>query len=277
MSEAVPAVAGPVVLVGCGKMGGALLQGWVKRGIRAEDVHVVEPALDGTRTVRVPGVAMVASPEQLPAGLRPALVLLAVKPQAMDQVAPAYARFKAPGVTFLSIAAGKRIANFEGYFGADAAIVRAMPNTPAAVERGMTVLCANRHVDAAGRRAAELLMAAVGEAAWLDDENLMDAVTAVSGSGPAYVFLLIECLAEAGRRAGLPEALAARLALATVAGAGELARLSEEAPTQLRINVTSPGGTTQAALDVLMSDGGLATLMTEAVRAATRRGRELAG
>jgi len=178
---------------------------------------------------------------------------------------------------FLSIAAGRPIAYFEDRLGEDAAVVRTMPNTPAAIGRGITVACANRHVNGADRAICGDLLAAVGEVAWVDDEGLLDAVTATSGSGPAYVFLLIECLAAAGGAAGLPSDLAMRLARATVAGAGELAYQSEEAPSELRRNVTSPGGTTAAALSVLMADDGLGRLLTRAVAEATRRSRELAG
>ena len=271
------AAAGPLVLVGCGKMGSALLQGWLEGGLPKNLVHVVEPAADPARVAAVPGVAFLKTPAALPVGLRPSLVLLAVKPQNMDEVAPHYAAYKAAGAVFLSIAAGKRIAQFEGYYGKDAAVVRVMPNTPAAVARGMSVLVANRNVSAEGRALAESLLAAVGETAWIEDEGLMDAVTAVSGSGPAYVFLLIETLAKAGEAVGLPAALAMQLAKATVAGAGELARQAAEPPSQLRVNVTSPGGTTQAALEVLMAARGLQPLMTDAIAAATKRGKELGG
>ena len=269
------AIAGPLLLVGCGKMGGALLQGWLRQGADPADILVVEPMADPHRVLAAPGVKMLAAPEQLPADFDPAVVVLAVKPQAMDDAAANYGRFATPDTVFMSIAAGTKIAYFERHFGADAAIVRVMPNTPAAVERGMSVLCANARASAAQRGTCTGLMAAVGETAWIEDEALMDAVTAVSGSGPAYVFLLIECLAQAGVEAGLSEELAAQLAAATVSGAGELARQSAETPSQLRVNVTSPGGTTQAALEVLMADDGLAPLLRRAVDAAARRSREL--
>jgi pyrroline-5-carboxylate reductase len=183
----------------------------------------------------------------------------------------------APDTVFLSIAAGRTIAYFERHLGAQAAIVRSMPNTPAAVGRGITVACSNRHVSAAQRELCDELLAAVGEVAWIADEGLLDAVTAVSGGGPAYVFLLIECLAEAGAAAGLPPDLAMRLARITVSGAGELARLSSEPASVLRQNVTSPAGTTLEALKILMAADGLQPLMTKAIAAATRRSRELAG
>ncbi len=269
--------AGPLLLVGCGKMGGALLQGWLRQGADPRNILVVEPMADPHRVLAAPGVKVLAEPGQVPADFAPAVVILAVKPQSMDEVAPRYGRFAGPDTVFMSIAAGTKIAYFERQFGADAAIVRVMPNTPAAVERGMSVLCANGGVSAARRETCTRLMAAVGETAWIEDEALMDAVTAVSGSGPAYLFLLIECLAQAGVDAGLSEELAAQPAAATVSGAGELARRSAETPGQLRVNVTSPGGTTQAALEVLMADDGLAPLLRRAVQAAARRSRELGG
>jgi pyrroline-5-carboxylate reductase len=175
----------------------------------------------------------------------------------------------------LSIAAGKAIATFEAIFGASTPIVRAMPNTPAAVGRGATVLCANQRVDAGRRAEAEALMAAVGTTDWVEDEDLLHAVTAMSGGGPAYVFLLIETLAAAGARLGLPADLAMRLARTTVIGSGELARQSPAPAGQLRADVTSPGGTTQAALAVLMGERGLQPLIDEALAAAARRSREL--
>ncbi|MDP6343336.1 MAG: pyrroline-5-carboxylate reductase [Alphaproteobacteria bacterium] len=275
MSDDRRSSAGPLLLVGCGKMGGALLGGWLARGVSAADVVVVEPALDPSRTEIPDGVSVSADVAQVPADFAPRVVIFAVKPQVMAEVVPAYARYAGPDTVFLSIAAGTPIRYFEGELGADAAVVRVMPNTPAAVRRGMSVLCANPNVNPDQRAACADLLAAVGEIAWLEDEDLMDAVTAVSGSGPAYVFLLIECLARAGEEVGLSADLAAQLALQTVAGAGELARLADEDPAQLRINVSSPGGTTLAALEVLMAEAGLQPLMTAAVRAAERRGREL--
>lgn len=264
-----------ILLVGCGKMGGALLQGWLDRGLAAADVVVVEPAAEARqqfgRRLRV-----VSGAAEVPDGFRPEVVVVAVKPQAVAEVLPPYAAH-AGAATFMSIAAGKPISVFQSILGADAAVVRAMPNTPASVRRGITVACASPTVQPAPREACHGLLEAVGDVAWIDDERLMDAVTAVSGSGPAYVFLLAECLAKAGVAAGLPEDLAARLARVTVSGAGELLHASPQAAEVLRRNVTSPGGTTAAALDVLMAADGLQRLMTAAVEAATRRGRELAG
>jgi len=253
-------------------MGGALLAGWLDRGMSAAKIHVVEPAPVAQR-----GIAVVRDFAALPKSLAPDAIVFAVKPQALDDIAPAYRPFAEAGAVTLSIAAGKTIAVFERHLGKSAAIVRTMPNTPAAVRRGITVACANPRVSAAQRAICQGLLEAVGEVAWVEDEALLDPVTAVSGSGPAYVFLLIECLADAGVAAGLSHELAQRLARATVIGSGELARLSDEDAVQLRKNVTSPGGTTAAALEVLMGQDGLAELMKRAVAAATRRSRELAG
>jgi pyrroline-5-carboxylate reductase len=260
-----------ILLVGCGKMGGALLDGWKKHRI-AQSIAVVEPS-----PAPMPaGIKRHAAPETLPKSFVPSAIVLAVKPQALADVLPAYRRFAAGGTVFLSIAAGKTLHFFARHLGEDAAVVRAMPNTPAAIGRGIAVACANAHVAAPQRALCDKLLAAAGEVAWVEDEALLDPVTAVSGSGPAYVFLLIECLAEAGVAAGLPADLAVKLARATVAGSGELARLAPEDAAQLRRNVTSPGGTTEAALKVLMAEDGLAALLRRAVAAATARSRQLA-
>jgi pyrroline-5-carboxylate reductase len=273
--------AGAVVLVGCGQMGSAMLRGWLARGA-AERFLVVEPAGPPAGLADAAGVAWHRSAEQLPADATPPdAIVLAVKPQVMDEVLPPYRRWARsqtlPQTLFISIAAGKTIGGISRHLGDDAAIIRCMPNTPAAIGRAITVACPNPQVGNEQRRLCEALLAAIGEIAWVGDEALMDAVTAVSGSGPAYVFLLIEALAAAGTRVGLPAELALRLARATVAGAGELALRSEEPPERLRENVTSPGGTTRAALDVLMSSRhGLAELIEQAVAAAAARSRELA-
>lgn len=266
-----------ILLVGCGKMGGALLRGWLRRGVGVDRVHIVDPVEESRSLARELGVSWSGAVDALPRDVAPRVVVFAIKPQVTDGVAPAYAEFVGPDTVFLSIVAGKTIAYFEDRLGKDASIVRTMPNTPAAIGRGISVACANRRVGGDGRAACDDLLAAVGEVAWVEDEGLLDAVTATSGSGPAYVFLLVECLAGAGVKAGLPSDLAMRLARATVAGAGELVRGSEESPSELRRNVTSPGGTTAAALDVLMADEGMGRLLTRAVTAATRRSRELAG
>lgn len=264
----------PLLLIGGGKMGLALLEGWLARGLAAEDIAVVEPN-SAAEVYKLPGVRAVPDADALPA-LTPAVVVLAVKPQVMDGVLPAYGRFVDPATVFLSIAAGKTIAGLTGALGGAVSLVRAMPNTPAAVGMGITVLCANENVSPVQREVCGQLLTAVGEIAWIDDEEQMDAVTAVSGSGPAYVFLLVEALAEAGREAGLPEGLAMRLARATVAGSGALLHEAKEEAAQLRKNVTSPGGTTAAALEVLMGEEGLKALLRRAVAAAAARSRALA-
>jgi pyrroline-5-carboxylate reductase len=267
---------GPILLVGGGKMGGAMLAGWLEHGIAASDIHVVEPdakagaALRDRYKITVHGTR----PERLDQA--PSLVVFAVKPQVLATVAPPYRQYVGPDTAFLSIAAGKTIAFFERHLGSDAAIIRAMPNTPAAVGRGITVLYANGATSEDQRDFCETLMTAVGAVRWAVSEAQFDAVTAVSGSGPAYVFLMIECLAEAGVAAGLPADLAMDLARATVTGSGELAYQSDETAETLRRNVTSPGGTTAAALEVLMGKDGLKDLMARAVAAAARRSKELA-
>lgn len=264
-----------VLLVGCGKMGGALLQGW--RASKAADRFViVEPIMESaSQFADAADVTLVATADDIPADFRADAIVMAVKPQSMADVVPAYKDFARNAVT-LSIAAGTPIGFFEGQFGAGAAVVRAMPNTPAAIGRGMSVLCANADTNADQKALSETLMQAAGAVDWVEDEGLMDAVTALSGSGPAYVFHLIEAMAAAGEALGLSPTLAAKSALETVAGAGELARTAADDPSTLRQNVTSPGGTTAAALGVLMSDDGLEALMTRAMTAARDRGRELA-
>jgi pyrroline-5-carboxylate reductase len=269
-------VGGPLLLVGGGKMGGALLAGWIEQGVDPSEVSVVEPNRAAAEAVAATGVRALGAAAALEEGFAPAVVLLAVKPQQMDAVLPELRRFAGADPVFLSIAAGKPIAYFEAGLGPAAAVVRAMPNTPAAVGRGMSVLTANDKAGAAQRKVCEQLLSAVGEVAWVEDEGLLDPVTAVSGGGPAYVFLLIEALARAGVEAGLPEELAMRLARVTVAGAGELVHQAAEPAAKLRENVTSPAGTTLEALKILMAPDGLQPLMTRAIAAATRRSRELA-
>lgn len=266
-----------LLLVGCGKMGSALVGGWIDCGVAAERITVIEPVPSAAAAAAGLGVRLVDGLDALAADFQPDVIVFAVKPQVMDQVVPPYRRFAPTGAVFLSIAAGVTRTFLEARLGADAAIVRVMPNTPAAVRRGISVASANQSLPSAKRALCDRLLAAVGEVMWIDDEGLMDAVTAVSGSGPAYVFLLIECLAQAGVEAGLPKDMADRLARATVAGSGELARLDGASAATLRANVTSPGGTTAAALDVLMAEDGLQQLMSRAVAAAARRSRELAG
>ena len=266
--------AGTVVLVGCGQMGSAMLRGWVKSSA-ADEFHVVEPFGVPTSVTGIDRIHAYRTIGEVDDGLAADAVVFAVKPQVADEVVPGYRRLVRPDTVFMSIMAGKTIAGLARHLG-DAAIVRVMPNTPAAIGRAISVACPNPRVSAPQRALCDELLAAIGASTWVTDEALMDAVTAVSGSGPAYVFLLIETLAAAGEKAGLPADLALRLARDTVAGAGELARQSSDSPARLREAVTSPGGTTRAALDVLMGDAGLAGLMDEAIAAATRRSRELA-
>lgn len=267
---------GPVLLAGAGKMGAAMLSGWLAQGLSPADVIIQEPNLAGEAAdlAKRHGIAAHAVVADLAA--QPAVIVAAVKPQVMDEVFAPLAKLAGPGTVVLSIAAGKSIASFEKHLKPGAAVVRAMPNTPAAIGRGITGAVANAHVTPAQKEACDHLLRAVGEVVWIDDEALIDAVTAVSGSGPAYVFLLAECLADAGRAAGLDAELAMQLARATVTGAGELMHRSPLPAATLRQNVTSPGGTTAAALGVLMrTPGGLQDLMREAVGAAKIRGREL--
>ncbi len=267
---------GPLLLVGCGKMGGALLAGWIARGVEPASVTVVEPNPAAAKPLSAQGVRVLGGAGKIAGDFTPAVVMLAIKPQQMAGALPDYRRFAGPETVFLSIAAGKTLGSFEAALGRAAAVVRAMPNTPAAVGRGMTVLTANAGTTASQRKVCAALLGAVGEVAWVEDEALLDPVTAVSGGGPAYVFLLIETLAAAGVEAGLPADLAMRLARVTVAGAGELVHQASEPAATLRENVSSPAGTTLEALKVLMAPDGLQPLMTRAIAAATRRSRELA-
>jgi len=269
---------GPLLLVGCGKMGTAMLTGWLSRGLSPDQLIVQEPdpSPELIRLLSHVGITphRAVSPDDV--STPPAIILMAVKPQILDGVYTSITPLIGPQTLMLSVAAGRTIQTFEQPAPAGTAVIRSIPNTPAAVGRGMTVCCANAHVTAAQRNACETLLSAIGEIGWVDDEALIDAATAVSGSGPAYLFYLTECLAQAGVAAGLDTVLAQRLALATVTGAGELMHRSHDTPTVLRQNVTSPNGTTQAALDVLMRDkAGLDELMREAVAAAANRSRQL--
>ncbi len=262
-----------ILLVGCGKMGSALLSGWLERGLSASDIIIVDPS-DNTRRLWQDRVSVIADPHSIPADFTPDAVLLAVKPQVMHAVVPFYGKFS--DAVFISVAAGKTTGWLESQLGEKRAVVRVMPNTPSEVRRGISVLYATAEVTEAQRVACTKFLEAVGDAVWIDVEQQMDAVTAVSGSGPAYVFWLAECMAQAGVDAGLPRALAERLARATVAGSGELLHQSIETAATLRQNVTSPQGTTFAALEVLMGENGLSPLMSKAVKAAADRSRELA-
>jgi pyrroline-5-carboxylate reductase len=265
-----------LVLVGAGKMGGAMLSGWIDHGLPGSAVTIVDP-MAGAETQAVAGrtgARLVASAAEAPRS--PEVVIIAVKPQSMDAVLPAVAPLVGPETVVVSVAAGTRIDRLEAGVGRGP-VVRVMPNTPAQVGMGMSVAVGNAATDARVRALVQSLMDAVGRTAWIDDETLMDAVTAVSGSGPAYVFLVAECLAVAARAAGLPPDLADLLARQTVAGAGALLAAAPEDPSVLRRNVTSPGGTTAAAMAVLMGEGGIEPLFVSAVKAAADRSRELAG
>jgi pyrroline-5-carboxylate reductase len=272
-------IEGTVLLVGCGRMGGALLEGWFQCGLNPVDAIVVEPAGRDAVALCAEHRALTVLPhiQGVPRDFHPDVVLFAVKPQVADQTIPDYVRFSDDQPVFLSVIAGKATEYFQKRLGAEVAIVRAMPNTPAAVGKAISVLYAASNASAVQRQVCEVLMNAVGEVEWVADETLMDAVTAVSGSGPAYVFLLAECMRDAGIAAGLPADLAARLVYATLSGAGAMLEQESVEPEVLRQNVTSPGGTTAAALSVLMGDDGLGQLLARAVAAAAERSKELAG
>ena len=271
-ANALSDIKGTVVLAGAGKMGGAMLSGWLAQGLEAKNVAVIEPhPSDDVRALAATGVRLNPAPADVG---QVATLVVALKPQIFREAGPGLKPFAGPSTLVVSIMAGTTIAGIADVCGGS--VVRAMPNTPAAIGRGITVAVAAKNVGAAQRAVADGLLRATGSVEWVDDEGLMDAVTAVSGSGPAYVFLLAEELARAGVAAGLPEALATKLARETVAGSGELLHRSELASATLRQNVTSPGGTTAAALGVLMGADGLQSLLTRAVAAATKRSKELA-
>ena len=266
-------ITGTLVLAGAGKMGSAMLDGWVARGLDPAKVVVLEPQ-PSLQVARYGSQGLRLNPNQ--AGLMADAIIVAVKPQVAAEVLARLAPLVGPRTVVVSIMAGRPLAFLESTLPPATAIVRTMPNTPAAIGRGITVAVGNKHVTPAQRELADRLLAATGAVEWITDERHMDAVTAVSGSGPAYVFLLAEALTHAGVAAGLPEALAEKLARLTVAGSGELLNTMPEDAAILRQNVTSPGGTTAAALAVLMAADGLEPLMTRAVAAATKRSRELA-
>jgi pyrroline-5-carboxylate reductase len=266
---------GTILLVGAGKMGSTMLEGWLGLGLDPKIAAVLEPqpsreltALAG-RGLRLNTAASAIG--------EASAIIIAVKPQIASEVMPALASYVGAGTVVVSIMAGQTLGFLEQALSQRAALVRAMPNAPAAIGRGITVAVPNVRVSGRQRELVHALLSATGAVEWIADEALMDAVTAVSGSGPAYVFLLVEALARAGAAAGLPGDLAARLARATVAGSGELLQRSPLDPASLRQNVTSPGGTTAAALDVLSGPHGLGELMARAVAAATERSRQLAG
>ena len=263
-----------LVLAGAGKMGGAMLRGWLSLGMPGERITLVDPHISDDMHALASEHGLHVNPSNPTA---PDVLVLAVKPQMLEEAADTLARHVGPDTLVVSILAGKTIGDLRARLPAKA-VVRAMPNTPAAVGRGITGAAASSGATAQQQELARSLLGAVGQVVWLDDEGLIDAVTAVSGSGPAYVFYLVECMAKAGEAAGLPASLAMQLARATVEGAGELMfRDSSTDADQLRVNVTSPGGTTAAALDVLMAADGLGPLMDRAIQAAKQRAGDLSG
>jgi pyrroline-5-carboxylate reductase len=267
-------LAGPLLLVGAGKMGGALLAGWLREGLDPKSILIRDPEPS-------PDVATLIARHDIATGaaikpeLPPSVILLAVKPQIVNEVLTGVAPMMGKDTVLLSIAAGRTLSNLAQRLPTGAPVVRAMPNTPAAIGRGMSVACANDAVTRDQALRCTMLLEGVGEVIWIDDEEMMDAVTAISGSGPAYVFLFAECLANAGIEAGLDPDLAMRLARATISGAGELLRVSTASPSALRENVTSPQGVTAAALEVLRAKGGFKELLARAVESAAKRSREL--
>lgn len=262
-----------VTLVGAGNMGGAMLRGWLSNGMQPNQVTVIDPSPSDAMKdyLSYEQIACRSSAE----GLEPSDVLLvAVKPQMMEKVLPGLRPLVSENTVIVSVAAGTQLETLTAPFG-NVAAIRVMPNTPSLVGRGMSVGCPNAKATSLHKQQVGQLMQAIGHMEWVDEETLIDAVTAVSGSGPAYVFHLAECMAAAGIKAGLPEDLAMTLARETVSGAGELLRQSDDDPGTLRKNVTSPGGTTAAALEVLMGDGGMPALFDNAIAAAKRRSEEL--
>jgi pyrroline-5-carboxylate reductase len=258
-----------LVLLGCGKMGSAMLAGWLAGGLPAASVWVRDPY--PSDWLQAQGVHINTD---LPAV--PAIVLVAVKPQMMAEALPVLAPMGGGETLFVSVAAGTPISFYESVLGDQTPVIRSMPNTPAAIGKGITAMIGNSHTNAAQLDLADVLLGAVGQTVRLQNEAQIDAVTGVSGSGPAYVFHLIETLAAGGVAQGLPQELSMQLAKATVAGAGALAEAADETPSELRVNVTSPNGTTQAALEVLMDEaGGFPPLLARAVKAATDRSKEL--
>jgi pyrroline-5-carboxylate reductase len=264
----------PLVLVGAGNMGGAMLNGWLDAGTDPAAILVIDPKPSEAMAARLAS-AGVRCESAAPEGMSAGILMLAVKPQIMDGVIEGLTGLVGPETVSLSVAAGKTLAYFEERLGG--AVVRSIPNTPAMVGRGITGAVANAAVSAEAKAEIEKLLSVCGPVEWVEDEALIDAITAVSGSGPAYVFYLAECMAEAGRKCGLPADLAMRLARATVTGAGELMHQSTDGAATLRQNVTSPNGTTAAALSVLMAEDGIQPLFDKALRAAADRSRELAG
>ncbi|MBB3607262.1 pyrroline-5-carboxylate reductase [Rhizobium sp. BK602] len=274
-SSSLLASSGAIILIGAGNMGGALLTGWLKNGVPGSCVIVVDPQPSEAMSKLI-GDAGARHVTSVPADIKAGVLFIAVKPQVLDAVLPPFKQVVGADTVVVSIAAGKTLASLEAHLG-KAAMVRAMPNTPAMVGRGVTGAFANAEVGERQRQLVNDLLKVSGPVEWVPEEADIDSVTAVSGSGPAYVFYLVECMAEAGRKLGLQADLAMRLARETVAGAGELLHQSPDDASRLRQNVTSPGGTTAAALAVLMAQDGMQPLFDEALEAARKRAQELAG
>lgn len=264
----------PLLLVGCGNMGSAMAKGWLNAGLDVNAFWAIDPVLANKPIEGLPNEQVVENVEALPQDFSPKAIVMAIKPQKMVAALPALKKIVQRETLIISIAAGTTIGTYEEYFGA-VGIIRSMPNTPAAIGKGITGMVANSKASADDKAVAEKLLSAIGETIWVDREDLIDSVTAVSGSGPAYVFYLVEALAEAGVKNGLSEDVAMKLARQTIVGAGALLEESEDSASELRKKVTSPQGTTAAALDVLMADDGLAPVLSRAVTAAKRRSEEL--
>lgn len=269
----------PLLLIGCGKMGGAMLAGWLKEGLNPAAIYIVDPFLEPIKSgfSNLKSENLHEAVDGLPTSITPSFVIMAVKPQMMDEALSSLKENDLSAAVILSVAAGKTIHYFEDQISREQAIVRAMPNTPASIGRGITVCVANGLVSDDQKKICSILLETVSTVEWIDDESLMDAVTALSGSGPAYVFYMTEAMAAAGEAMGLPEDLSKKLARQTVSGAGALLDASDERISKLRENVTSPGGTTAAALDVLMSEDGIAKIIRRAMQEAKNRSKELAG
>jgi pyrroline-5-carboxylate reductase len=267
---------GKLVLIGAGKMGTAMLEGWLKAGVNGDQVVIFDPAPppETTGLIERHGITHNPTPDAV-RGIE--VILLAIKPQMVDEVLPGLKSLAREKPLVVSVVAGKTIAALKAHFGQDVPVIRTIPNTPSAVGRGITAMAPGNDVSPAQVELATALLTAIGEVVTVDDEGLIDAATAISGSGPAYIFYMAECLTEAGKALGLPDDVAARLARATVAGAGELMRVTGTDAATLRQNVTSPKGTTYAALQVLMAGDGMEPLLRKATAAAEKRSRELAG
>ena len=263
-----------ILIVGLGKMGGALVNGWIAQDIDPNKIHIVEPDPNQVMALDCETLNVYQSPKEISNNFYPDIILFAIKPQIMDKVVPEYGRFKEKS-TYISIAAGKNIAFFESLLGSDSSIIRTMPNTPASIGEGITIACGNKNTSQKCKNYFFYLFEAVGQTEWINDENLMDAVTAISGSGPAYVFLLAETLANAGESAGLSKNMAQKLSIQTIIGSSSMLKSSHQNPSVLRNNVTSPGGTTEAALSILMNEKGLNSLICEAVETAIKRSKAL--